>query len=94
MKVENSVNNRNIMVPVKTALSRFVKAEMAKKGFKYKDLQEKIRSQNIELSEANLRGKINKGLIPADLLIMILIALDVEVLNVSDLMKLTASVED
>ena len=88
MKVENSVKNKNTMVPIKAALARFIKAEMAKKSFKYKDLQDKLKAQEIDLSEANLRGKINKGLIPADLLIMILVALEVETFELKDVMEL------
>jgi hypothetical protein len=53
-------------------VERLLKAEMSKRAVKYQDLSERLAAVGITQTADNLRNKINKGILGADLLIQIL----------------------
>ena len=57
-------------------VSRLIKSEMSAKGMKYQDLSVRLSAMGIQQSADNLRNKINKGILGADLLIQILVSLE------------------
>ena len=48
-------------------VQRLLKAEMSKRGTKYQDLSDRLSNIGIHQSADNLRNKINKGIMGADL---------------------------
>lgn len=71
------------------SVARLIKSEMTAKGVKYQDLSERLAAMGVRQSADNLRNKINKGILGADLLLQILVCLDVtslDVLRVKDIL--------
>lgn len=58
-------------------VQRLLKAEMSKRGVKYQDLSERLSSIGVNQSADNLRNKVNKGILGADLLLQIVYVLNV-----------------
>jgi hypothetical protein len=73
------------------ALTRLIRAEMVKRGFTYADLSTHLQRLDINQSEANLRNKISKGIMGADLLLQILVAMEVTEIRTNDI---TAMLDD
>ncbi len=59
-------------------VSRFIKSEMAIKGMKYKDLQRGLAKTGTLQTDNNLRQKINRGQLSAQLFLQLLIVLDIQ----------------
>ena len=66
-------------------LTRLIRAEMVKRGFTYADLSAHLQRFDINQSEANLRNKISKGIMGADLLLQILVAMEVPEIRTKDI---------
>ncbi|MBO1256512.1 hypothetical protein J3L16_12540 [Alteromonas sp. 5E99-2] len=64
------------------SVSRLIKSEMSAKGVKYQDLSTRLAALGVNQSADNLRNKINKGILGADLLIQILVGLEVTSLQI------------
>lgn len=58
-------------------VQRLLKAEMSKRGVKYQDLSDRLSSIGVNQSADNLRNKVNKGILGADLLLQIMYVLKV-----------------
>lgn len=78
MNQERSLDNRQALKPYKQAISRFIRASMAMKGWRYIDLAEALAKQGIEVTPENLRSKVSKCIFSADLLLVILVVLEVQ----------------
>lgn len=57
-------------------VQRLLKAEMSKRGTKYQDLSDRLLSIGVNQSADNLRNKVNKGIMGADLLLQIMYVLN------------------
>lgn len=57
-------------------VQRLLKAEMSKRGTKYQDLSDRLSNIGIHQSADNLRNKVNKGILGADLLLQIMYVLN------------------
>lgn len=57
-------------------VQRLIKAEMSLKGVKYQDLSDKLATIGVKQSADNLRNKVNKGILGADLLLQLVYVLD------------------
>lgn len=57
------------------AVARVVKSEMSVRGVKYQTLSQRLEEIGIDQSADNLRNKVNKGIMGADLLLQILYVL-------------------
>lgn len=56
-------------------VQRILKAEMSKRGVKYQDLSARLLNIGVHQSADNLRNKVNKGILGADLLLQIMFVL-------------------
>ncbi len=56
-------------------VQRLVKSEMSVRGVKYQALSTRLAEIGVEQSADNLRNKVNKGIMGADLLLQILMVL-------------------
>jgi hypothetical protein len=71
-------------------VQRLLKAELSKKGIKYQELSDKLKFVGIEQSADNLRNKINKGILGADLLLQIMYVLNIKHIrheDIADMLK-------
>ncbi|MBU6951156.1 hypothetical protein KP814_07255 [Hahella sp. HN01] len=68
--------------------SRIIKFEMAKRGVKYSDLSDRLARIGTQQSADNLRNKINKGILGADLFLQIILVLNVRKLAREELMDI------
>ncbi|ALS99358.1 DUF6471 domain-containing protein [Lacimicrobium alkaliphilum] len=57
-------------------VQRLIKAQMSRRGVKYQDLSERLARIGIDQSADNLRNKVNKGILGADLLLQIMFVLN------------------
>lgn len=57
------------------AVARLVKSEMSVRGVKYQGLSTRLADIGVHQSADNLRNKVNKGIMGADLLVQILYVL-------------------
>jgi hypothetical protein len=69
-------------------IERLLKAEMSKRAVKYQDLSDRLAAIGISQSADNLRNKINKGILGADLLIQILLVLNAKQLERQTLLEI------
>ncbi|MBN7818772.1 DUF6471 domain-containing protein [Bowmanella yangjiangensis] len=71
-------------------VQRLIKAEMSKRGVKYQDLSDRLARIGINQSADNLRNKVNKGILGADLLLQIITVLNVRRIERDDLLDIFA----
>lgn len=69
-------------------VERLIKGEMSRRGVKYQDLSQRLASIGINQSADNLRNKINKGILGADLLLQIMYVLNFRKIDRDDLQDL------
>jgi len=72
---ENSTQKSHISADWRQLVARILKAEMSKRGVKYQDLSTRLSSIGVNQSADNLRNKVNKGILGADLLLQIMYVL-------------------
>lgn len=66
-------------------VQRLLKSEMSRRGVKYQDLSARLSSIGINQSADNLRNKINKGILGADLLLQIMYVLKMRHISCEDI---------
>ncbi|WP_371195503.1 DUF6471 domain-containing protein [Glaciecola sp. SC05] len=66
-------------------VQRLLKAELSKKGIKYQDLSDKLAGIGVDQSADNLRNKVNKGILGADLLLQIMFVLNIKHIRHEDI---------
>lgn len=74
-------------------VQRLLKTELSKKGIKYQDLSDKLRDVGVEQSADNLRNKINKGILRADLLLQIIFVLNIKQIKYEDIEEMLADMQ-
>lgn len=62
-------------------VSRLVKSEMSKRKLRYEDLSQRLALYGVQQSADNLRNKINRGIMGADLLLQVVFVLDIRSLD-------------
>ena len=62
---------------MREAIRRYIRAQMAYKGFEYKDLSAKLGVLGVVQTDSNLRSKVNNGSLGAQLFVYILMAMGV-----------------
>ena len=75
-------------------ISRLVKSEMSKRKIKYEDLSQLLAKQGTQQSSANLRNKINRGIMGADLFIQLILVLNVKQIDRDSILEIIASLDD
>ena len=79
--------------PMRETIRRLLRARMAYKGCEYKDLARRLAELGVEQSESNLRSKVNNGSLGAQLFVYILLALDVDQLELAQVREILAELE-
>lgn len=69
-------------------VSRLIKSEMSKRKVKYEDLSQRLAQLGTGQSAANLRNKINRGILGADLLLQIMLVLNIKQLDSATLLEI------
>ena len=68
----NTGNTQGAKNAWRQTVARVVKSEMSVRGVKYQALSQRLEEIGVEQSADNLRNKVNKGIMGADLLLQIL----------------------
>ena len=71
----NTGNTQGAKNAWRQTVARVVKSEMSVRGVKYQALSQRLEEIGVEQSADNLRNKVNKGIMGADLLLQILYVL-------------------
>jgi len=79
---------------MRETLKRYIRTQMTLKNIKYRELSDRLAAIGVAQGERTLRNKVNKGNFGAQLFAFILIALDVENLDMRELQKLYQFIED
>jgi hypothetical protein len=74
-------------------VQRLLKTELSKKGIKYQDLSDKLSAVGVDQSADNLRNKINKGILGADLLLQIVFVLNIKQIKYEDIEEILADMQ-
>ncbi len=74
-------------------VTRLIRSEMSLQGVKYQALSERLAALGIAQTPDNLRNKINKGILGADLFIAILMVLHARPLDSETLNKLLRDID-
>lgn len=74
-------------------VQRVVKSEMSMRGVKYQGLSERLAEIGIDQSADNLRNKINKGIMGADLLLQVMMVLNARPLSTETLREILNDLE-
>ncbi|HEY6529790.1 MAG TPA: DUF6471 domain-containing protein [Cellvibrionaceae bacterium] len=69
-------------------VSRLLKSEMSKRKLKYEDLSRALAEEGVIQTADNLRNKINRGILGADLLVQLLVVLNVKSLERQTVMEI------
>jgi hypothetical protein len=77
-KDDNNTNDPSVnhCADWRQLVQRLLKSEMSKRGTKYQDLSDRLANIGIHQSADNLRNKVNKGIMGADLLLQIMYVLN------------------
>jgi hypothetical protein len=88
MDPEQSIKNRLALEPYKLATTRYIRSAMARKGIKYNELAVSLAQKGVVMTPANLRSKVSKGMLAADLLVAIIEVLDIKDDTIQQIIKL------
>jgi hypothetical protein len=73
-------------------VQRLLKTEMSRHDVRYQELSERLAAIGVEQSADNLRNKVNKGILGADLLLQVVSVLNVKSINTADVADLLADI--
>jgi hypothetical protein len=85
------MQNTQSSVDWRELVSRIIKSEMTKRKLKYSDLSELLKAQGTIQSSANLRNKINRGIMGADLFLQLLLVMKVKQLDRDSILEILDS---
>ncbi|MAI36624.1 MAG: hypothetical protein CL599_03535 [Alteromonas sp.] len=74
-------------------VARVIKSEMSVRGVKYQDLSQRLAAIDIEQSADNLRNKVNKGIMGADLMLQVLYVLKARSLDAAVLEEILTDLQ-
>ena len=74
-------------------VQRLVKTEMSARGLKYQDISQRLANIGIEQSADNLRNKVNRGIMGADLLLQLLCVIEARPVSVETLRDMLKSID-
>lgn len=75
-------------------VSRLIKSEMSKRKLKYDQLSQGLAEIGTEQTAANLRNKINRGILGADLFIQILLVMEVSSIDRNTLLEIRKTLDN
>lgn len=77
---------------MREAIRRVIRSRMALKGVEYRELARRLGELGVVQHESNLRSKVNNGSLGAQLLLFILMALDMDMLDLREVAALVDEV--
>lgn len=83
----SSREKANVSANWRQLVQRLLKAEMSKRGVKYQDLSTRLVNIGVNQSADNLRNKVNKGILGADLLLQIMYVLNMRKIERDDIIE-------
>jgi hypothetical protein len=86
--LEFIMNKPNSNADWRQLVQRLLKAEMSRRGVKYQDLSQRLISIGVNQSADNLRNKVNKGIMGADLLLQIMYVLNMRRIEREDIVDI------
>ena len=75
-------------------VSRLVKSEMTKRKIRYDELSKRLAEHGTVQTADNLRNKVNRGIMGADLLLQIVFVLNIRQIDRSLLEEILKEIED
>lgn len=75
-------------------VSRLIKSEMSKRKIRYEDLSQSLAEVGTIQTSANLRNKINRGIMGADLFIQLILVLNVKQIDRETLVDIASSLNE
>lgn len=75
-------------------VSRLIKSEMSKRKLKYDDLSQLLAQHGTVQTSANLRNKINRGIMGAELLLQILMVMNISQLDMESVRDISLSLSN
>ncbi len=75
-------------------VSRLVKSEMTVRGVKYQTLSTRLEEIGVSQTADNLRNKVNKGIMGADLLLQILTVLNARAISSESLADILTDIRE
>ncbi len=72
-------------------VSRLLKSEMTKRKLRYDDLSMLLEAHGTKQTSANLRNKINRGIMGADLFVQLLLVMNVRQLDRESILDILTS---
>jgi hypothetical protein len=75
-------------------ISRIIKSEMSKRKIRYEDLSQSLAEFGTHQTSANLRNKINRGIMGADLFIQLLLVLNVKQIDRDSILEIISSLNE
>lgn len=75
-------------------VSRLIRSEMTKRKLRYEDLSQRLAQTGVSQSADNLRNKINRGIMGADLLLQLVYVLDIRSLDKNALSEILQTIQD
>ena len=82
----------NTTLQWRSVVQRLIKTEMSRRDVRYQELSERLAAAGTQQSADNLRNRVNKGILGADLLLQILSALQVKNLSMQELEEIFTDV--
>lgn len=82
------MSNNQANAQWRQVVQRLLKAEMSKRGVKYQELSDRLARIGVNQSADNLRNKVNKGILGADLLLQIMYALNIRRIEREDVLDM------
>jgi len=83
----------NENIDYRELISRIVKSEMSKRKIRYEDLSVLLADLGTIQTSANLRNKINRGIMGADLFIQLIIVLNVKQIDRESILEIAANLK-
>ena len=75
-------------------ISRMIKSEMSKRKIRYEDLSQSLAELGTQQTSANLRNKINRGIMGADLFIQLMLVLNVKQIDRDSILEIVSSLNE
>ncbi|MEM5527637.1 DUF6471 domain-containing protein [Gammaproteobacteria bacterium AS21] len=83
----------NENIDYRELISRLIKSEMSKRKIRYEDLSVLLADLGTVQTSANLRNKINRGIMGADLFIQLIIVLNVKQIDRESVLEIAANLK-
>ncbi|MEH6446095.1 MAG: DUF6471 domain-containing protein [Oceanospirillaceae bacterium] len=82
------------VIDYRELISRMIKSEMSKRKIRYEDLSQCLLELGTVQTSANLRNKINRGIMGADLFVQLILVLNVKQIDRESILEILANLRE